>query len=364
MLRNELHEVIGELKQLLALDSNQYNLVQSIGTTYQRLGMFDSAATYMRAYAQRFPDDPQSFLVLGQLYLVQGRFDDATNAFERMLLLDPRHPAALKGLGDVDRARGAFDDARADYELALENVRTDNQRTDVLTGLADLEWVGGRTPQALAYLSRAWDAELAAGGPFRAAQLKLQDMDRYAWAGMVDAAMDTIRAIAARLGDGFESMSALGYLDVAVVIDSVDLLNSAVEATDALIDQFGLEAVRPAVLQARGRLLELRGQCGEALPLYREALALAPVARGFKYDIARCLAATGKVDEAERMLRDYVRTWPASPRAFYELAGILHRAGRDAEARTELNRALAFWTEADPQYRPLQEAQALLAELP
>jgi tetratricopeptide (TPR) repeat protein/tRNA A-37 threonylcarbamoyl transferase component Bud32 len=363
-LRNDLHGVIGELRQVLALDSNQYEVMQSIGTTYQQLGMFDSAGTYLQAYAQRFPNDPQGYLVLGQSYLVQGRFGDADAAFERMLLIDPRHPAAFKGLGDAARLRGAFADARNHYETALEHARTDNQRLEILGGLTDLEWAGGRTAAALTYLHEAWETQLQSGGPFVSAQLMLQDMDQYARAGMVRQALDTIQAVEARLGEAFGSLSALGYLDVAIVIDSVELLESAVEATEGLIEQFGLEAVRPGVLQARGRIHELNGRCVEALPLYRQALAQAPTIRGFRYDIARCLAGTGEVDAAIRMLRDDVRTWPASPVAFYELAGILHRAGRDAEARTELDRALAFWTDADPQYRPLQEAQALLAELP
>jgi tetratricopeptide (TPR) repeat protein len=325
--------------------------------------MFDSAGTYLREYAGRFPNDPQGYVTLGQAWLVQGNFAEAAEAFGRALLIDPRHPAAFKGLGDVDRLRGAFEDARNQYELALENARTDNQRVDILGGLADLEWVGGRTALALVYLHRSWDAQLTAGGPFVSAQFMLQDMDQYARAGLVAEALDTIRTIEERLGDAFGSLSALGYLDVAIVIDSVELLESAIEATEVLIEQFGLEAVRPGVLQARGRIHELHGRCADALPLYRQALEQAPTLRGFRYDIARCLATVGQVDEAVQMLQDFVATWPASPVAFFELAGILHRAGRDAEARAELARALTFWTEADPQYQPYWKARALLDEL-
>jgi tetratricopeptide (TPR) repeat protein len=175
----------------------------------------------------------------------------------------------------------------------------------------------------------------------------------------VEEALDSVRVIEGRLGEAFGSLAALGYLSIALEIDSIPLLEEAIESTEALIAQFGLDAVRPVVLTARARVLELGGHCPEALPLYEEAVTLSPTLRGFEIDIGRCLGVLGRLDEAEPRLRALTEKWPALPQANYELAVVLAEQGDTTGARAEIERALEIWKDADPGFRPAQKARDL-----
>ncbi len=362
-LRNDLVGVIDELQQVIALDSNQYDVLRTIGTVYLERGVFDTALTYLEAYAEREPEDPEAFLAMGRAALIQADFDRAADLYDRALLLDAQNAPARKGLGDVAIGRGDLALAAELYDDALLGARTARQRAEILSGVIELLVLQGRIADALPHLSRFRDARSEAGGPFQADQQQLRYVAVYARGGLVAAALDTVRAIELRLGEAFGSLAAMGYLAVAMEIDSVPLIAQAIEDTEALITQFGLEAVRPAVLRARGRVEELADRCRAALPHYEEALALAPTSHGLEVDIARCEGAVGQLEDAERRLEALVQKWPASPRASYELAVVRAAQGDTAAALAELDRALEIWKDADPTFRPAQKARALREEL-
>jgi tetratricopeptide (TPR) repeat protein len=362
-LRNDLTGMIDELQQVIALDSNQYDVLRDIGSVYSARGVYDTALTYLEAYAEREPENPEAFLAMGEVALSQADFDHAEEMYERALLLDARNALARGGLGDVAVGRGAFDDAAERYDEALAVARTAAQRAEIISGVIELLLLQGRVADALPYLIRYREAESEVGGPFQADQQQLRYVVAYVLGGMVAAALDSVRAIELRLGDAFGSLAAVGYLAVGVEADSVPLIERAIEDTERLITQFGLEAVRPAVLRARGRVEEQAGRCGDALPLYEEALALAPTSLGLEVDIARCEGVVGRLDDAEERLVRLLRKRPVAPRATYELAVIHATRGDTAAALAALDRALEVWRDADPGFRPAQEARALQAAL-
>ncbi len=362
-LRNDLAGVIDELQQVIALDSNQYNVLRTIGLLYSGQGVFDTAMAYLEAYAEREPEDPEAFVAMGRVALIQADFDRANDLYDRALLLDAQHALARKGLGDVASGRGDLTVAAELYEEGLAVARTTSQRSEILSSMADLYVLQGRIRDALGYLRQYWAAQDEVGGPLQGDQMRLQSMRVFAQGGMVEAALDSIRAIEHRLGEAFGSLGAMGLLPVALEVDSVPLIAEAIEDTEGLIARFGLEAIRPLVLRARARIAELEGRCSDALPMYEEALQLAPTLYGFEVDIARCEGVMGRFEDAERRLNRLLQKWPASPKASYELAVVHAARGDSVAARAELDRALEIWRDADPGFRPVQDALALRAEL-
>jgi tetratricopeptide (TPR) repeat protein/tRNA A-37 threonylcarbamoyl transferase component Bud32 len=362
-LRNDLTGVIDELEQVIALDSNRYDVLRTIGLVYSARGVFDTALTYLEAYAERESADPEAFLALANVALTQADFDGAEDLYTRALLLAAQNAPALKGLGDAASGRGDFAGAARRYEEALAAARTARQRSEILSSMADLSVLQGRIGEALGFLRQYWAAQDEWGGPMQGDQMRLQSMRVFALGGLIAAALDSIRAIEGRLGEAFGSLAAMGYLPVALEVDSVPLITEAIEDTEALIARFGLEALRPLVLRGRARILELEGRCGEALLLYEQALRLTPTLYGFEVDIARCEGATGRLDDAEGRLRAVLERRPGLPRVRYELAVVLVAQGDSAAARAELDRALDIWSNADSGFVPAQEARALQAAL-
>jgi tetratricopeptide (TPR) repeat protein/tRNA A-37 threonylcarbamoyl transferase component Bud32 len=356
-LRNDLVGVIDEMQQVIALDSNQYDLLRTVGSLYSSRGVYDTAVTYLEAYLEREPENPEGYLDLAGVALTQAAFDRSAELYDRALVLDARNALALKGLGDVAAGSGEFELAAERYDEALAEARTAAQRATILSAMADVLAVQGRIRDALRYQQRSFDAQEEAVGPFQTDQMRVGSAGLYARGGMAKEALDSVRAIEGRLGAAFGSLAALGYLSIALEIDSIPLLEEAIESTEALIVQFGIDAVRPVVLRARARVLESRGQCREALPLYEEAIPLAPTVRGFEIDIGRCLGVIGRFDDAEGRLRVLTQKWPAIPQANYELAVVAAARGDTAAARAELDRALAIWRNADPGFRPARKAR-------
>ncbi|MBE0595364.1 MAG: tetratricopeptide repeat protein, partial [Gemmatimonadales bacterium] len=362
-LRSDLVGVIDEMQQVIALDSNQYDLLRTVGSLYAARGVFDTAVTYLEAYLEREPENPEGYLDLAGVALMQAAFDRSAELYDRALVLDARNALALKGLGDVAAGSGKFELAAERYDEALAEARTAAQRAAILSAMADVFAVQGRIHDALRYQQPSWAAQEEAVGPFGADQMRIQSGGLYARGGMVEEALDSVRAIEGRLGEAFGSLAALGYLSVGIAVDSVPLIEEAIQSTEALIAQFGLDAVRPVVLRARARVLELGGQCREALPLYEEAVTLSPTLRGFEIDIGRCLGSMGRFDDAEGRLRALTQKWPALPQANYELAVVLAARGDTTAARAELERALEIWKDADPGFRPAREARDLARAL-
>jgi len=362
-LRNDLVGVIDEMQQVIALDSNQYDLLRTVGSLYADRGVYDTAVTYLEAYLEREPENPEGYLDLGGVALTQAAFDRAAELYDRALVLDARNAPALKGLGEVAAGRGEFELAAERYTEALAEARTAAQRAAILSAIADVLEVQGKIREALRYQEQSFVAQEEAGGRFQADQVRAGSVGLYARGGMVEEALDSVRAIEGRLGEAFGNLAALGYLSIALAIDSVPLLEEAIESTEALIAQFGLDVVRPVVLRARARVLELGGQCREALPLYEEAIPLAPTLQGFEIDIGRCLGVMGRFDDAEGRLRALTQKWPALPQADYELAVVLAERGDTTGARAEIERTLEIWKDADPGFRPAREARDLARAL-
>src|SRR5688572_5452901 len=92
---------------------------------------------------------------------------------------------------------------------------------------------------------------------------------------------------------------------------------------------------------AYGRVLRDLGRLGEAVPLYREAAALAPRDPQVWYELATALQAAGEGEEARRALEQVLRLDPARPEAHNALAVTLAESGRLAEAREHLQAAVA-----------------------
>ena len=77
----------------------------------------------------------------------------------------------------------------------------------------------------------------------------------------------------------------------------------------------------------------------------------------------KCLTALERWGEAEKEADWLLERWPGI--ATYRLAIARYHAarGQTTEAISHLEAALGFWSEADPEYIPAQEARALLEEL-
>jgi tetratricopeptide (TPR) repeat protein len=122
-----------------------------------------------------------------------------------------------------------------------------------------------------------------------------------------------------------------------------------------------LETFRNSALSASARLAGLKGDWERAYALRQDFLRANPTDPLVHIGIAEALRQLGRLAEAEQAVRLTLQRIPGSATAHVELARILGARGDAAGARTALERALAIWSLAEPDFEPAGQARTLLA---
>lgn len=158
-------------------------------------------------------------------------------------------------------------------------------------------------------------------------------------------------------------LPTLAYLDIYLELENPDSAEAALIGVEQLIQALGVEALRRRVVNARGRIHELRGQYQDAIAQYRRELELAPTNLEVHTAIGRAYRQLGELDDAAEHINATLRVHPFDPEAHYELALVYADDGDYDKAGEHLETALSIWDEADAEYRPAADARTKLAEL-
>jgi Flp pilus assembly protein TadD len=114
-------------------------------------------------------------------------------------------------------------------------------------------------------------------------------------------------------------------------------------------------------LSGGARLAGLKGDWERAYSLRQEFLRANPTDPLMHVGVSESLRELGRLGEAERAIRLTLERIPGSATAQVELGRVLAARGDSAGARAALERALAMWPLAEPDFEPAAEARALLA---
>lgn len=146
--------------------------IPSFGSLVERLrerdDRWEARALAQRA-AERFPDNPDAWMLLGQAWLAVYRHQEALASFEQALVLDERPDAALAA-GVIYRRSGQFPEAAARFARA---------------------YAAGGGPAALLQNAEAL---------FEAGDVKAAEQALSLWAGQVPDGESQATAVRAKLG--------------------------------------------------------------------------------------------------------------------------------------------------------------------
>ncbi|MEE9133961.1 MAG: tetratricopeptide repeat protein, partial [Gemmatimonadota bacterium] len=362
-IKRERERAISALQRVLELDPGRVDALLGIGDLLESQGEFEAARDYYQQYAKKAPTDPWSFLKLGNLDRLLGAHEAAKQQYEKALVIDPDNVVALTRLADVDRDLGRFPRALEGYDEALAASVTPEQRAQVYGALGSYYRLRGQPATAVDRMHLRWTELEKYQGPFNLLQLKLQDLDTYVIAGRTEAARDTLASIAGQLSPPFDVLLSLGQMVIYLELEDADSMEMAIAGLERFIEAFGIENVRSLIVYAQGRVLEIRGDCEQAIVSYRRTLELEPKETRPNRDIGRCSRKLGRLDEAEAHLKRVLDIRPFNPLAHYEIALVYSDMGDRDKAVEHLRAALAVWSDADPAYKPARQARDRLAEL-
>ena len=103
--------------------------------------------------ARLYPESSWGHRFLGDTLFERDRWEDAGREYEKALAIEPRQAGLHSLLGEVRVHNGKLDDAESEFRRELQ---LDSRSERAWLGLATLQLVRGRAPEALASVSTVW----------------------------------------------------------------------------------------------------------------------------------------------------------------------------------------------------------------
>jgi tetratricopeptide (TPR) repeat protein len=363
MMQDDKAGRIASHKKILEIDPSQHEQLRTLGSLYESTGDFKTALTYYSQYAERFPNKHEAALSIGSLQQLQGQHEQARASFNKALLLSPENVTAQTRMAGLESALGNFEAAERVYQDAVASAKTGDARVAALDALSDFYDLRGQLDKAV-QTGEQMIAEANKVSPrMLTAIMELQMLGRYVRAGQADAARRARERVAADLQPPYDGLIALGDMDLGLAREQPDEVESAIGNVEQLIRGLGMKNLQNTVLNARGRIAEMRGQCEQAIGHYEARLKITPTSSGVHIDIGRCYRKLKQPQTAIEHLQKTLVVTPAHARANYEIALAYLDAGDRAKATEHLQRATQTWSAADPDFKPAAEAKAKAREL-
>jgi tetratricopeptide (TPR) repeat protein len=362
-IRRQRVEAIATLEKIYALNTGMADVLKQIAGLHSSLGNFDEARAALLRYVERFPDDYTGLASLAGIEINMGELDAARRTIDKALLLEPANTELLIILARLDHAVGDFAAAEAGFKAALASAASPNARSSAWAALQLFYRVQGQTAAALDARAKRIEEAAAFLPPMQLALLKLDNLEIFFATGREAEVRAIVGEYAGQLSGPASIVVAIAEIELAIETGDIAAAEAKLAAVESAIAADQLEAYRSAALSAGAKLAERRGDWERAYALRQQFLRANPTDPFVHTAIAASLRELGRLEEAEQEIRLSLRRIPGSASAYVELARVLAARGDTAGARTALERALAMWSLAEPDFEPAAEAKALLAGL-
>ena len=193
---------------------------------------------------------------------------------------------------------------------------------------------------------------------------RLSNLDVYFETGREAEVRTLIDEYGGQLAVPFNVVAAVAELQLAVENGDIPAAETRLATVESMIAATQMETLRSSALSAGARLAGLKGEWDRACALRQDFLRANPTDPFMHVGVAECLRELGRLPEAEESIRLALKRTPGSAAAQVELARVLSTRGDAAGSRAALERALAMWSLAEPDFEPAAEARALLAAAP
>ncbi len=314
-------EAIEVLSDGLLIDPSAPELENAIGIAASYLGRHAEAIAHHRRYVELLPDEPNSHDSLALSHQWSGDYASALVELDRALELDPRFEVALNHranvlweLGRNREAVGALEQYIAIAPSELERRRGEGQLYFIYRSMGDLTAAHGAARRALE------------GNPDRALGV-LVALDRGE------------NAEAARLGSA---------------IPAANLANRGQRAS--MRDRYYIQAEAARASGDEKRAIDLAREAMRSLPPTYQLDAHEDV-------LADMLGRFRRYAEAATEYRRILTVNPNRGRTRYKLARVLEASGQTEEARSEYERFLKVWNQADADAPEIVDAKSRLGRM-
>jgi len=357
---------IVQYRALLAMDSTDVQSLQATAGAFRGKGEYDSALVYYARLADLQPTDNQTRLDIAATQISRLDFDEAREELERAWIAAPDDPDVLNRLARLDMQQGSYEDAARRLEEMPALARTPQER-DLVAGVAETYFYNlGRYDGLLEAHGRRLEAIGEHLPPIAAVQAVLNSealIYSGDWGREADA-LEQIDSLRASVEEPWSLLLDVPAVQIHLDRGDVESARESLAALRALSEAFGTAPLRAIIPWVEGRISELEdGDCTRALESYEAARDLLPQSSRYRAWLAICQTSLERWDKAEGEVAWLLERFPGSSMVRLIAAWYYFARGSPADAIAELEIALDYWSGADADYRPAQEARALLEEL-
>jgi tetratricopeptide (TPR) repeat protein/DNA-binding winged helix-turn-helix (wHTH) protein len=302
----------------LRINPNAKDLHNELRAVYGATQRLDLAKAEAEKYVSLSPNEPNAYDSLGLAYQQMGQYDEALRSYQRSIELDPSFDIAVYHIGNVYAEQGRYREALVMYRRYTDMMRFPERRTHGLSSQAWVHYMRGDYDEA-------WRLANIQTDKFGGQRLDL---------GM----------IALARGDR-------------------ERFKREMQAPISISNR-GARFPRIFDAYARGMLAEQNGQTDEAIALFKQAIAHAPVQWHYPtFDdcLAEALFRFGRLAEAATEYQRMLALNPSAARYQFRLAQIADRQSQPADAVAGYRTFLSLWSKADADAPEIVAARARLA---
>jgi tetratricopeptide (TPR) repeat protein len=362
--KSSYDDAIIEYMNVVQIDPESAVAFRRIGLSHYHLGQFGQAFRYLLKAQQLDPNDLETRIKLGTLYLGGRKFDEARDIANFVLDKDPNHFDGLLLIAGTARTRDEVDDAierleavrdryadRAKLHLAigalhagrsepeaaersfLEAVKVEPDSVEAHMILGEFYGARKQTEAAEKELRKAADLAPVAGS---LARLRLADF--YLTIGRRDEARDVLEETTQKVPDSVPAWRRLAELEA-----NENKYDEALQVVETIMK------LKPDDIDGRylrGRILLARGDIAAASQELRSVIKAEPTFAPARYNLAIALLKEGKAEEAKAELREALDAVPGFPQATILLASMNLKNGAYQLVIDDLERFLKEGTES------------------
>jgi len=364
MVKNQRIAAIATLEKIYSINSGMADVLKQIAQLQSSLGKFEEARAALRRYVDRFPDDYTGLSSLAGIELNMGDLDAARRTLEKALLLEPTNTELLIRVAQLDHRVGNFAAAESGLKAALASAASPNARANAWGALHLYYRIQGQSTAALDALARRIEEFASFQPPLQVVGLRLNNLDIYFETGREAEARAILDEYGGQLQAPSNIVAEIAELQLALENRDIPSAEARLATVESTIARNQTETFRNAALTAGARLAGLKGDWQRAYAIRQDYLRANPTDPLVHLGLSESLRELGRLAEAEQSIRLTLQRIPGSATANVELARVLAARGDAAGSHAALERALAIWSLAEPDFEPAAEARALLAAAP
>jgi len=327
-----------------------------LGYTYYEMGDYDPATAMFKRYAELETEEPNPYDSLGDMYRAQGNYQAAIKNYHKALEIAPNFYASFRNLGLSYFGAGKYDSAITIYNKFIEKFTEREWERDVHSDLVEVYLAIGQYDKALEHT----DKTLALS----------QTNFRKSWA-------IAKKGYIYYLKNDFPT--ALQYFNQSLTIfpeaiwsrewrglfflkqHNFDQVLNEAEKMKALIDQFGLKGYQCSYNNLLGRAALEQGLYDQAIIYFKDSIELDPAS--CRYPMAITFFKKGDYKQAIELCSEFFKYNPNHALAHLLLAQVYEKENKADLARSEYQKFLDIWQNADEGLPELELAQNALSEL-